>query len=540
MTASAAESSPLLPPARPAAAAGPGAVATAASGATATVAVEPAGPVAAAPSPVAASEPRRRRAQHVVAVIAITVAATGVYALLGLTRLSLFRATSLDLTLFDQVVRGFAALSAPTSPLRGVDLGKGFGFNQMGEHFSPILAVLAPLYWIHDGPETLIVAQAVLFALAVPPIWVFTRRVLGVGPAYLVVVAYAVSWPVARAANFDFHEVAFAPLLTAVMIERFHAGRHAGTAFAAAALLLVKEDMGLMVAGFGLFAALRGRRWDGVAYAAAGLLYTVLARQVFIPAVGGDPDMYWAYDQIGRTPGAIVGTLFGDPLHVLSMLVSPQVKIDTWAFLLWPALFTCLLSPLTLMAVPQILERVLSDRWMWWGTEYHHSAFTVAVLLCAGVDGAARLVRWLRRRNAPVDPRTAGGAWALGVCVVALTLVPRFPFDQLIRPEFYERHPDVVAAEQAIREVPDGVVVEAVNHIGPRLSGRDTVLLWNDRPPVAQWIVADEARGAYPWPSPDRQRERVEELKAMGYEVVFDREGYVVLHRTDPPVTPAM
>lgn len=481
-----------------------------------------------------AARTRRRAGHHVVGVAAITVAATGIYTLLGLVRFYLYRATSLDLTLFDQTIRGFAAFGAPTSPLRGVDLGVGTDFVQLGEHFSPILAVLAPFYWLHDGPETLVVAQAVLFALAVPPIWVFTRRVLGTAPAYLVAVAYALSWPVAQSVNFDFHEVAFAPVLTALIIERFHAGRRVAAAVAAVAFLMVKEDAGLMVAGFGCcLLVTRGRRLDGLGYLGLGILYTGLARGVLIPAVGGDPALYWAYDELGGDVPEVLATALSDPLRVLKMLVSPQVKIDTWALLLWPALLTCLFSPLTLMALPQILERMLSDRAIWWGVDFHHSAFTVAVLLCAGVDGASRLLRWVRR--AWPDPRAGGLAWAAGVCVVAFTLVPRFPFDQLIRPEFYETHPDVVAAGQAVRTVPSGVAVEAVNHVGPHLSARTTVLLWNDRPPVAQWIVADTARGAYPWASVDRQRERVEELKAMGYEVVFDREGYVVLHRADPP-----
>ncbi len=40
-----------------------------------------------------------------------------------------------------------------------------------------IIAVLAPLYWIYDGPQDLLVAQGVLFALAVPQLWSFTGRI---------------------------------------------------------------------------------------------------------------------------------------------------------------------------------------------------------------------------------------------------------------------------------------------------------------------------------------------------------------------------
>ena len=115
---------------------------------------------------------------------------------------------------------------------------------------------MLPLYWIYNGPQTLLVAQAVLLALAIPPLWVFTRRAFGGGrkataAAYLVSVAYGLSWPIAAVAAYDFHEVAFAPVLTAVALERFQAGRIRTALVALALLLLVKEDMGLLVAGIG-------------------------------------------------------------------------------------------------------------------------------------------------------------------------------------------------------------------------------------------------------------------------------------------------
>ena len=267
-------------------------------------------------------------------------------------------------------------------------------------------------------------------------------------------------------------------------------------------------------------------------YMGFGLAYTGFARAVFIPAVGGDPSMYWAYGHLGGSLSAVGMHVLADPLGVLGTVFSPQIKLDTLAFLLWPTLLTCLFSPLTLMALPQLLERMLSDREQWWVTDFHHSAITVAVLFCAGADGAARIIGWVRGRGTGLGERGASLIWATAACAVALTLVPRFPFGQLVRPDFYDRHPDVAAAEQAVAAVPSGVVVEAVNHIGPHLSARATVLLWEDKPPTTPWIVADTARAAYPWSSPDRQRQRVGELRTLGYQVVYDCEGYVVLHRT--------
>jgi hypothetical protein len=61
--------------------------------------------------------------------------------------------------------------------VKGVHNGFGAGFSVLGDHFSPILALLAPLaplYWFYSGPQTLICAQAMLFALAAFPLFAFT------------------------------------------------------------------------------------------------------------------------------------------------------------------------------------------------------------------------------------------------------------------------------------------------------------------------------------------------------------------------------
>ena len=128
-----------------------------------------------------------------VKVAALTVAAAFVYCLDSLILFRRFLASTFDLVIFDQGIRGYAHLAAPVSIARGVSDGQGAHFLLLADHWSPILAVLAPLYWIHDGPGTLLVAQGVLFALAIPPLWAYTRRRLGPPSAYFVCVAYALS-----------------------------------------------------------------------------------------------------------------------------------------------------------------------------------------------------------------------------------------------------------------------------------------------------------------------------------------------------------
>ena len=157
-------------------------------------------------------------------------------------------------------MRSYAHFQPGIAIVKGIHNGGGPHFWILGDHWSPIVAALAPFYWLYGGPQTLLVAQGITFAAAIPLIWMFARSrraALRAGVAaavgYFAAAAYALSWPVAEAVAFGFHEVAFVPVLTAAFFERMQAGRPRAALLAAAALLLVKEDMGLLVAGFGLW-----------------------------------------------------------------------------------------------------------------------------------------------------------------------------------------------------------------------------------------------------------------------------------------------
>ncbi len=478
---------------------------------------------------------------------ALTAAAAFVYCLDSLILFRRFLASTFNLVIFDQGVRGYAHFAAPTSIARGVSDGEGAHFLLLADHWSPILALLAPLYWIHDGPATLLVAQAVLFALAIPPLWAYTRRQLGSAAAYFVCVAYALSLPVMEAVIFDFHEVAFVPVLTAVMVERFDAGRRWHAILAAAALLLVKEDMGLLLAGFGCYLLLTRRRWTGLAFVVGGLGATWAATHLLIPAFGGSATFYWAYDQFGATLGSALINVITHPLHALRVFVTPWVKARTMIGLLATFGFLPLASPMVVAVLPLLAERMLASGYpLWWQAKFQYDAFVVMMLCCAAVDGAARLQRrwrpawdrwltyrwsrpaWLRRGGAAWRPATL---WAAAICAAALVYVPSSPFGSLLHPGFYGVSARMRAAAAAIAHVPAGVEVEASNNIGPRLSGRDTVLLLDGTPRWAPWVVGDTLGLDFPFCTPSQQARELAYLRAHGYSQVFADDGYVVLHR---------
>ena len=468
---------------------------------------------------------RVRRLVHPAGVGALTAVVAAAYCVFALAQYHTFRTSSYDLVIFDQAVRSYAHFKPGVAVIFGVHEGFGANVFILSNHFSPIDALLAPLYWIYNSPQTLLVAQAFLFALAIPWLWVFTRRAFGGGPrataaAYLVSVAYALSWPIASALAFDFHEVAFAPVLTAIALERIQAGRLRMALIALGALLLVKEDMGLLVAGIGIYLAVaRPRTLNrqllvGLGLVVAGGLAAWISTDVLIPAAGGR-SLYWAYQNLGPGIPQAVEHLILHPLRSAQVLVTPQMKLDTMLWLFGAFCFLSALAHCPGHGPAAARAHAVDGKFpAWWGTTYRYNAYLVVVLICAAVDGAARLdrsmVAWrarAARRQASGETAAApgGAGWvALGgaaaMCVVALVLVPRFAFGSALHPSFYQRNATMKAAAAADAMVPGGATVAAVGYLGPQLSARDTVLLWDgDRytnPTAAPWVVATSEPGS--------------------------------------------
>jgi uncharacterized membrane protein len=483
---------------------------------------------------------RNRFRRHRWGVAAVTVAATAMYLVLEFTRYRTSQDGVYDLAIFDQAIRGYAHFHAPLSLVKGQELGLSGGASILGDHFSPILALLAPLYWIYDGPQTLLIAQALLLALAIVPLWIFTRRALGATAAYAIAVAYTVSWPIAQAVGFDFHEVAFAPLLSAILFERFQAGQRRHVLIATGLLLLVKEDMGLYVAGFGVALLLtRGWRRMGLGLLVGGFAATWVGSRLIIPMFGGSADFYWHYNALGRTVGAVAVHLVTHPVAALKRMITPGTKkLHTLKWLFLPLLLLPLASPLVLPGLVLVAERMLSDYPNWWGTHYHYNAFLIVPLLCAGVDTAQRLSGRVPVPR-PALPRwvklpSVGVAWAVLVAVIAIYTVPRFAFGRLLDSGFYRMSVRQLAAEAAVAIVPDGALVEASDHLGGALTGRTRVLLWKPGPAAAPWIVADLEHRDMGWRSPAPELKAISALRSSGYQTVFQRDGFVVLHKAPP------
>jgi uncharacterized membrane protein len=489
----------------------------------------------------------RNLTPDVAGVAALTAATATLYTVFEIEQQRHFQTAGYDLGIFDQAISGYAHLHAPISLMKGVHNGFGTHFSELGDHFSPIIATVAPVYRVFPSAVTLLVVQGLLFAASLPSVWLFSRRALGRPAAYLITAAYAVAWGLQAAMAADFHEIAFAVPLLAIAIERLDAGRLRTAVVAALLLLLVKEDFGLVVSAFALVVGLRTHRWRlaGI-LAVVGIATTVLADRVLIPAFGGKAGYYWDYyAALGSGPLEAAWHVLRHPLWTLHLMVTPQAKVRLLEWLFFPLGLMPLGSSFVLLTVPLLAERLLSDNPNHWTLTHQYSAPLVPILTLAAVDTVAKIRRALQPRTSTEARHrgragglgwTVGPVYALGILLVAVWAWGRMPFGQLtnhgITQSWHTTSYDQ-ARQAAVDVVPNGATVEASNELAPHLVDRTKVMLLDATPHDAPWVVFDTGYLEFPM-TEQAQQTRSSWLLSHGYQQVFSRDAIVVYHRVAP------
>lgn len=448
-----------------------------------------------------------RVALHDPVMWAICVVVFVASATLAITHLVRFAPGSWDLGIFTEAERGYANLHAPI-----VDI-KGPGFDLLGDHFHPILILLAPFFRVFPTPVTLLIAQALLTAASVTPVYQAAHELLGRNQARLIALAYGFSWGLAAMNGYDFHEVCFAVPLLAASLSALVRLRYRAAVLWAAPLVFVKEDLGLTVAAIGFaLVLLYRRRQTGMSLAYWGVAWTIIAVYVIIPLTNPQHTYpYW------KNSGHVLG-LFTD---------GTSTKLTTLLLVLLPTAFAALWSPLVLIALPELVLRFVSGQSVFWGTTDHYSATLMPIVFVAAIDGVSRA----RQRGSigygsgVVSELVSRYAAILMVAVAALML-PHWPLSQLWHSSSYRVDAHAHAAQAALHVVPSNVTVEAsLKELAP-LAARDTVYWWGSIAP--EWILYDSTSPEWT-ETPTFIATR---HPGATYRVAFDRDGVWVFQRT--------
>jgi uncharacterized membrane protein len=501
----------------------------------------------------------------------IALATFEAYTVISVSRYLRLRPGSWDLGIYTEYVRQVAHLGAPVVPIRSA------GFNLLGDHFQPIVMVLAPFFRVFPSPATLLLAQALLTGLSVIPVCRAARELAGTGLSRAVGIAYGFSWGLQQMINFDFHEIAFAVPLLAFSLSALVRGHPRAATWWAAPLVFVKEDQGFTMAaigaimlaaglggtaGLGGAAGLRRRaqpaaparawRWAGGLLIVWGLGWSALAITVIIPHFSPVHQYQYWHDGGVIAPG-------GRPFSLAALLAqlgnAGAQKLHTTLMILLPTAFLVLGSPLALAGLPSLALRFVSTNSYYWGTGWHYNATIMPIVFLAAVDTMARL----RARAAPgggpvgeaAPARLAAAATVArsrlaartprygAALMLAITgwLAVRQPVAGLWHPQTYQISPHVRAERAAMAVVPPGVTVEAPLSMLAPLAARDDTS-WAGTMGIADplYLVFDTTSSGWSSLPPGSPLTFLEQRHpGTVYQEVFESDGVYVFARAWPP-----
>lgn len=448
---------------------------------------------------------------------------TWLYSLLSLARWHRWDSPSWDNAIFEQAIKGWANFGAPI-----VDI-KGPGYHQLGDHWSPLLAVIGPIYRIFPDPKTLLIVQAVLIAVSVWPITRYaTKRFGWAGVA--IGVAYGASWGLQAAVDVQFHEFCLAVPLLAFGLVAYLEKKWLASAIWICLLMGVKEDMGLVVFVFGLLLWWSKQRKLGAIVTGIGTLGMVLVLTVLVP-IFNPWNQYDYWNKIETGTGAQEQS--GGLGEFFTTLLTPDTKIATVAVMVLITLGLCLRSPITLMVVPTLCLRFISETETHWGTTWHYSSFLMPILFVAAIDALDRMPRKQIGRQLRL-------ALPIAMAIVALILTTRFPLWNLTKPETYQAGAHTVAARDVVRLVPKGASVASDVGLITRFT-KDHVVYWigntvhvkTGEHIAPDYISIYTGAGWYANPPEDIAAYAMTLHPGHRYVVAYDYMGYKLAQRVD-------
>ncbi|MFN2291488.1 MAG: DUF2079 domain-containing protein [Anaerolineae bacterium] len=441
----------------------------------------------------------------------------------------------------------------------------------LGYHVEPILVPISLLYLLYDCPQTLLWLQTLALALGALPIYLLARlrfaaRQGDQAPAGLTPASRApalVSWlPVAfvalyllspplEAANLsDFHAVALAPVLLLAAFYCLETKRNWGFVAFAFLAVMCKEEIGLVVAMMGLWAALfRRRRILGLGTGLAALCWSLLSFLVIMPHFNGLAQSAFVvrYSQFGETPLAIAHNLLTQPRLLVDWLGQPAVLRylrDLWLSsgglaILYPAGL--------LMALPSLAVNAFSRfAWMRSGGG-HYSVVIVPFLTISAIYGLDWVARWpqhrarasaVTARARALRPLTSYTAVATFLVVAGLAVALVHHYDNGISPlsRRFALEPVTEHSHRArplferVNALPADVAVSASSGLYPHVAHRELVYLF---PTVsdAQYVLVDVTGPGTPAPAGE-QYQLIRELLDQGQFGLADSDdGFLLLAR---------
>lgn len=288
-----------------------------------------------------------------------------------------------------------------------------------GVHFSPMLLVLLPVYWLAPMPEILLILQAFALALAAFPIYLLAKNFAGGRTAGLVFAGAYLVYPAVQYVNlYEFHVQAFLPFLLAFTV--YYVMKEDWYRYFPFLLLslMVEEHVAQIMAFLGVFMLWRYRSSIVTAFKKRDFMdkkflvpvitivlsvvwywFTLWQRDTFFPTNPAAMDAFLGASNFGtlgaKTPLEVPLVIILRPVSALQALANDGVvKLLYFALLFGPLAFFSFASPsLLIPTIPYFIFSLVSDTRIHHMLGVHYESYTIAFIFAAAILGLQKNIQ---------------------------------------------------------------------------------------------------------------------------------------------------
>ncbi len=300
------------------------------------------------------------------------------------------------------------------------------GVPLLGNHVEPIVFLIAPLFLVFRHPLVFVFVQNAALASMGPVAFSIGQR-LGFDrkTGFLLAGAVLVTPATGYIALHEFHpEALTAPFLLLMLHARLRRSLRAHWGWLLA-VLACKENMAPLIAAYcAVHVVLERKRPLAELRAwylwplALSVLWFLVCAKLIIPALNsGNIDYLALYDRLGASAADILLSAITRPQRILGALFQSLSHGNLLWGLLLPFLAVPLMRPRWLLiAVPILLQHLLSWRSSEWTIYFHYAAPLLPLFWIALAEGVAGINRWTL---VPVPIRRSLPFLVIAACVAA-------------------------------------------------------------------------------------------------------------------------
>lgn len=407
-----------------------------------------------------------------------------------ITLVSLFRWWQFEYYYFDHGIFDSSLWQVAQGQWPMIDHFEETGFlNQLGDHFTPSLYLLTPLYWITAAYEPLILLQNIFVLISAAVMWVLSAKLkVSIWLRWALLIAYTwfAGFQNGLIAGFHTELPALATL--------------AGTFFALETkrwrlfwlLLLItlgfKELFVGIVVGLGIYLIFNKQRAHGFVAIVVSLVYYWLVTEKVIPYFSGKAEYDYVLPQL-----SVQG--------MLTQFFVPIIKLKTFGI----SLLSFGLLPLASFAALPLLLQDFVIRFIFggppaWDFGYHYSLITALLLYFSSLKGAVFLQKFKWYQKFIIFH---------AALIILITGYYHLKLDGALglsyNPVFYQQTQATQFLDEFVQQIPNTGLVMTQNNLAVHLTHTHKVILlrdsyWRQMPDV---VALDIRAGQSPlnyWP----------------------------------------